>query len=49
MKQLTDGGLLVRVADPRDGRRVFIELSDAAAAGLSGYFAALGRMGMASP
>jgi hypothetical protein len=31
IKTLTDLGIFVRVADPTDGRRVFIELSDAAA------------------
>ena len=49
MKQLTDDGLFVRVADPSDGRRIFIELSDAAASGMSAYFQALARMGVALP
>jgi hypothetical protein len=31
IRTLTDLGIFVRVADPTDGRRVFIELSDAAA------------------
>lgn len=44
IKTLTDHGLLVRSADPRDGRRVYIELSDEAAAGLSAYFKALQRI-----
>ena len=34
IKTLCEQGLFVRVADPQDGRRVFIELSDATAAGL---------------
>jgi DNA-binding MarR family transcriptional regulator len=41
IKLLTAHGLLVRVADPQDGRRVFIELSDYAAAQLSAYLKAL--------
>ena len=40
IKQLTEAGLLRRVADPVDGRRVFIELTGAAAAGMMSYFAA---------
>ncbi|QJU60372.1 MarR family transcriptional regulator [Sphingomonas sp. AP4-R1] len=47
IKTLTDGGLFLRVADPRDGRRIFIELSEAAARGMSGYFRALDRAGLA--
>ena len=43
IKQLTDMGLLRRVADPQDGRRVFIELSDAASERLMAYFNALIR------
>lgn len=37
IKALTGEGLFVRVADPRDRRRVFIELSDKAAAGMMAY------------
>ena len=33
IKALTDRGLFVRVADPQDGRRVFIELSATSRAG----------------
>ncbi|MBW8910415.1 MAG: winged helix DNA-binding protein, partial [Sphingomonas sp.] len=40
IKQLTEAGLLRRVADPFDGRRIFIELTDAAAAAMMSYFAA---------
>lgn len=43
IKQLTAAGLLRRVADCRDGRRVFIELTDEALATLTAYFAALVR------
>ena len=49
MKQLVEEVLFVRIADPRDGRRVFIELSAAAADGLAGYFEAIGRIGFAVP
>lgn len=48
IKQLTDRGLFVRVADPRDGRRVFIELADRAADAIAAYFQALARTGLAS-
>nr|WP_255554755.1 winged helix DNA-binding protein [Sphingomicrobium sp. B8] len=41
MKTLTDAGLFIRRADPRDGRRVFIELSDSAGEGMHRYFAEL--------
>ncbi|PZU10711.1 winged helix DNA-binding protein [Sphingomonas sp.] len=46
IKTLTDEGLFVRVADPDDGRRVFIRLSDAAIGGISAYFRALDRAGL---
>jgi DNA-binding MarR family transcriptional regulator len=36
---MTEQALLVRKPDPTDGRRVFIALSDAAAAGMDGYLA----------
>jgi hypothetical protein len=39
IKQLTETGLLRRVADPDDGRRVFIELTDQAATAMATYFA----------
>lgn len=39
IKQLTEAGLLRRVADPDDGRRVFIELTDRAATAMATYFA----------
>lgn len=43
--RLTEEGLLVRIADPRDGRRVFIALSDGAAEGMFAYLAAAKRAG----
>ena len=44
IKTLCEQGLFVRSADPEDGRRVYIELSDAAAAGLHAYLAAAQRI-----
>lgn len=44
IKTLTDHGLFVRTADPQDGRRVFIELSDRAAAQLGAYLRAVQRL-----
>jgi hypothetical protein len=41
IRMLTDAGLFVRNADPHDGRRVYIDLSDAAAAAMRAYLAAL--------
>lgn len=38
IRQLTDRGLLERQADPRDGRRIFIGLSDAGYAALIRWF-----------
>jgi DNA-binding MarR family transcriptional regulator len=46
IKQLTDGGLFRRVADPLDGRRVFIELTDVARKGMRGYLAAVQKSGL---
>ena len=45
IKALTDRGLLARSADPQDGRRVYIELSDEAARALGSYLRALRRTG----
>lgn len=45
IRTMTDNGLFLRRADPADGRRVFIALSDTAAAGMNGYFAALRQTG----
>jgi hypothetical protein len=44
IKTLCEQGLFVRSADPRDGRRVFIALSDKAAAGLGAYLGAALRI-----
>ena len=44
IKALCDQGLLVRVADPEDGRRVFIELADATAQRLEAYLKAVQRL-----
>lgn len=40
IRTMTDRGLFVRHSDPRDGRRVFIDLADEAAAGLERWFEA---------
>ena len=45
IKTMTDQGVFVRVADPTDGRRVFIELSDAAATSIATYFGATKKTG----
>jgi len=47
IKQLTDAGLLRRVADPDDGRRIFIELTDDAARKMLAYFANSARISRA--
>jgi DNA-binding MarR family transcriptional regulator len=44
IKTLTEKGLLVRRADPADGRRVYIELSDEAARALAAYIRAAQRI-----
>jgi hypothetical protein len=44
IKTLSDRGLFVRRADPQDGRRVYIELSDGAAAGMEAYLRAVERV-----
>jgi DNA-binding MarR family transcriptional regulator len=44
IKTLTDLGLLVRAADPQDGRRVHIELGPKAAAGVEAYLQAAQRI-----
>ena len=44
IKTLTDNGVFIRTADPHDGRRVFIELSDKAAAQLGAYLRAVERI-----
>lgn len=44
IKQLTDRGLFVRQADPQDGRRIYIDLSEAAANAMGNYLAAVQRI-----
>jgi hypothetical protein len=44
IKTLCDQGVFVRVADPEDGRRVFIELSESSAAAMENYFEAVRRV-----
>ena len=39
IKSMTDSGLLVRRADPHDGRRIFVELSPQASEAMRRYFA----------
>lgn len=41
IKAMTDSGLFDRIADPDDGRRIFIRLSDSAASHMNRYFGAL--------
>jgi hypothetical protein len=45
IKALTDKGLFVRQADPQDGRRVYIALSDEAARSMGRYLSAVQRSG----
>ena len=44
IKTLTDTGLLVRRADPHDGRRVFVEMAQATSVAMRHYFAEAGRV-----
>jgi hypothetical protein len=44
IKTLTDRGIFVRCADPADGRRVYIELSDEASRALAAYIRAAQRI-----
>jgi len=44
IKTLTEQGMFVRAADPQDGRRVYIELSEAAANALIAYLRAAQRI-----
>lgn len=46
IRTLTEHGLFVRRADPEDGRRIFIELSDAAGEALTAYFQTAQQMGL---
>ena len=45
IKSLCDQGLFVRVADPEDGRRVFIELSTETATRMEAYLRSAQRIG----
>ena len=45
IKTMTENGMFVRVADPDDGRRVFIELSDATAERMMAYLGAAKAQG----
>ena len=44
IKSLCDQGIFVRLADPEDGRRVFIELSDRTATAMGNYLKAAQRV-----
>lgn len=48
IKTMTDHGLFERCADPDDGRRIFIRLSDHAMQAMARYFAAAKRIGGAA-
>ena len=43
IKTMTDTGMFIRQADPRDGRRIFVALSDDTTAAMARYFAKLGQ------
>jgi hypothetical protein len=45
IRQLTDRAIFTRIDDPSDGRRVFIELTDAAAGAVLGWVQAVRRNG----
>ncbi len=45
IKAMTDHGLLERCADPEDGRRIFIRLSDSAMQAMGRYFEAMKKIG----
>ncbi|MEP2101260.1 MAG: winged helix DNA-binding protein [Parasphingorhabdus sp.] len=46
IKTMTEEGVFERKADEKDGRRIFIELSEGAAAGMVGLFASVRREGL---
>lgn len=46
IRALTDQGMFVRSADPHDGRRVYISLSDEAAQSMARYLEAVHRSGL---
>jgi hypothetical protein len=45
IKTMSENGMFVRIADPEDGRRVFIALSDGAASGMLAYLSAAKAQG----
>jgi DNA-binding MarR family transcriptional regulator len=45
IKVMCENGIFVRVNDPEDGRRVFVELSDGAAARMAAYLSAAKAQG----
>lgn len=49
IRTLTEHNLFVRREDPEDGRRIFIELSDAAADALTAYLQTATEMGFRAP
>jgi DNA-binding MarR family transcriptional regulator len=49
IKRLTEEGIFVRTADPRDGRRVFIDLSEEAAQAMATYINAVEKIGVTPP
>lgn len=46
IKTMTEEQIFLRKADEKDGRRIFIELSDEATAGMVGFFAMIRRSGL---
>ena len=44
IKTLTDSGMLLRRADPHDGRRVFVELAPTTSVAMRSYFNEVGRV-----
>lgn len=46
IKTMTEEQIFLRQADEKDGRRIFIELSDDATAGMVGFFAMVRRSGL---
>lgn len=46
IKTMTEEKVFQRKADEKDGRRIFIELSDEAAAGMKGFLAAVRQEGL---
>ncbi len=49
IRQLTDRGVVRRIDDPADGRRVFIELGSEAADGLTRWWSAVNDRGVIAP